>query len=203
MFSFFKKSSAPTHTDKVWKTRQACLKGMMTEAMQAITKNEKPVIVCWFDDRKKSLIEFLEKYNVPFMAVGDSVQLSEEKTIFLIDALAPFNPTLKDKSIRLIADGHYPLVEVENKSVEKLRSTESPAPVLFCQSLDDELFISFGGEKLTGLLDKLGLSEEESLEHAMITKSIERAREKLSASVTLEVRTQNEHDWFSKNKTKS
>lgn len=203
MFSFFKKSSAPVHTDKVWKTRQACLKGMMAEALQAITKNEKPVILCWFDDRKKSLVGFLEKYNVPFMAVGDSFQLSEEKTIFLIDALAPFNSALKNKSIRFIADGHYPLVDIENKAIEKIQGIESPAPVLFCQSLDDELFHRFGGEKMVHLLDTLGLKEEESLEHAMITKSIFRAREKLSTSVTLEVRTQNEHDWFIKNNTKS
>jgi hypothetical protein len=203
MFSLFKKSSAPVHTDKVWKTRQSSLKGMMTEALQSITKNEKPVILCWFDDRKKSLVEFLEKYNVPFLSVEESSQLSEEKTVFLMNALAPFNTPLKAKSIRLIADGHYPLVDVENKAIEKITPAESRTSVLFCQSLDDELFISFGGEKLVSLLDNLGLKEEESLEHAMITKSIERAREKLSATVTFEVRTQNEHDWFSKNKTKS
>lgn len=176
---------------------------MMTEALQSITKNEKPVILCWFDDRKKSLVEFLEKYNVPFLSVEESSQLSEEKTVFLMNALAPFNTPLKAKSIRLIADGHYPLVDVENKAIEKITPAESRTSVLFCQSLDDELFISFGGEKLVSLLDNLGLKEEESLEHAMITKSIERAREKLSATVTFEVRTQNEHDWFSKNKTKS
>jgi hypothetical protein len=65
MFSFLKKSGTSIHTDNVWKTRQACLKGMMTESMKAISQSGKPMIISWFDDRHQSLTGFLNQLKVP------------------------------------------------------------------------------------------------------------------------------------------
>lgn len=207
MFSFLKKSSSHKHLDKVWKTRQACLKGMMTEALQVISKSGKPIILSWFDDRHQTLLEFLNKYQVPYVILDEYFDLSIDKTAFILNAEMVLSSlhadSIQAKSKTIIADGHYPMIDHENKVIEQLCGTSSPNPVLFCLSLEDQLLKYFGSDNIILLLEKLGLDENESLYHPMIQKAIERAREKISASVRSEIRTQNESDWFIKNIKKS
>jgi len=207
MFSFLKKSSTPNHIDKVWKTRQACLKGMMTEALQVISKSGKPIIISWFDDRHQSLIEFLNKFAIPYILMDEYFELNEDKTIYILNAglvsTSLHVDSLKAKQKTIIVDGHYPLVDNENKIIGKIGGGESRNPVLFCLSLEDPLMKSFGSDNIIPLLEKLGLDENESLDHPMIQKAIERARKKISSGVTSEIRTQNESEWFSKNVRKS
>src|SRR6266705_2844000 len=124
MFSFLKKSTLPNHTDKVWKTRQACLKGIMTDALQVISKLGKPLIISWFDDRHQSLLGFLNHYQVPYVLMDEYFELNEEKAIFILNAGLVFSSmhadSLKAKPKTILADGHYPLVDYENKVIEKL-----------------------------------------------------------------------------------
>ncbi|MGB8492087.1 MAG: SEC-C metal-binding domain-containing protein, partial [Bacteroidales bacterium] len=54
-----------------------------------------------------------------------------------------------------------------------------PGSSLFFVSLEDELMRLFGSERIAGIMDKLGLKEGEMIQHAMITKSIERAQKKV------------------------
>jgi len=207
MFSFLKKPDVPAHIDKVWKTRQACLKGMITEALQVISKSGKSIIISWFDDRHLSLLEFLNKFQVPYILMDEYFELNENKTIYILNtqfvSSSPHVDSLKAKQKTIIADGHYPLMDLENKVIEKLCGAETKNSVLFCLSLEDPLLKSFGSDNIISLLEKLGLDENESLDHPMIQKAIERAREKISASVLSEIRTQNESEWFTKNVRKS
>jgi hypothetical protein len=207
MFSFLKKSSSHKHIDKVWKTRQACLKGMMTEALHVISKSGKPVILSWFEDRHQTLLEFLDKYQVPYVIMDEYFDLSADKSVFILNAEMVLSSlhvdSFRTKSKTIIADGHYPIDSHENSVIEKLCDTSSANSVLFCLSLEDQLLKYFGSENIISLLEKLGLDENESLDHPMIQKAIERAREKISTSVLSEIRTQNESDWFTKNVKKS
>lgn len=54
-----------------------------------------------------------------------------------------------------------------------------PGSSLFYISLEDELMRLFGSERISGIMDKLGLKEGEMIQHSMITKSIERAQKKV------------------------
>lgn len=53
--------------------------------------------------------------------------------------------------------------------------------ITFHIGLDEPLMAPFGVERIRGLLDKMGMDESESLEHAMISKSLERAMQQLEA----------------------
>ena len=46
----------------------------------------------------------------------------------------------------------------------------------------------------------LGLKESESIEHAMVTKSIQRAQKKLESNIQTEIKTESVKDWFDQNK---
>ncbi|SCY86297.1 preprotein translocase subunit SecA [Alkaliphilus peptidifermentans] len=49
----------------------------------------------------------------------------------------------------------------------------------FYISLEDDLMRLFGGEKMQGLVERLGLKEDEAIEHGMLSKSIENAQKKV------------------------
>lgn len=54
-----------------------------------------------------------------------------------------------------------------------------PGSSVFFVSLEDNLMRLFGSEKISGIMDKLGFTEGEVIEHSMISKSIERAQKKV------------------------
>ncbi|MDP4183927.1 MAG: preprotein translocase subunit SecA [Bacteroidota bacterium] len=54
-----------------------------------------------------------------------------------------------------------------------------PGTSQFFVSLEDDLMRLFGSERITGIMDRLGLKEGEVIQHSMISKSIERAQKKV------------------------
>jgi len=56
-----------------------------------------------------------------------------------------------------------------------------PGSSIFFISLQDELMRIFGGESIDGMLKKLGLKENESIDHPWINKAMERAQKKVES----------------------
>ncbi len=54
-----------------------------------------------------------------------------------------------------------------------------PGSSQFYVSLEDNLMRLFGSDRISGIMDKLGLKEGEVIQHSMISKSIERAQRKV------------------------
>ena len=56
-----------------------------------------------------------------------------------------------------------------------------PGNTIFFISLQDELMRIFGGDSIEGMLKKLGLKENESIDHPWINKAMERAQKKVES----------------------
>ena len=54
-----------------------------------------------------------------------------------------------------------------------------PGSSRFYVSLEDDLLRLFGSDKINGILDKLGVEEDQPVEHKLISNSIERAQQKV------------------------
>ena len=54
-----------------------------------------------------------------------------------------------------------------------------PGSSIFYVSLEDKLMRLFGSEKIAGIVDRLGMREDEALEASMLSSSIERAQKKV------------------------
>lgn len=54
-----------------------------------------------------------------------------------------------------------------------------PGSSQFFVSLEDDLLRLFGSDNIKGLLDKIGIDEEEPIKHKMITRALERAQKKV------------------------
>ena len=57
-----------------------------------------------------------------------------------------------------------------------------PGESIFFISLEDDLMRIFGSEKIQGVIDKLGLQEDEAIESKMVTKAIENAQKKVEGN---------------------
>ena len=210
LFSFFA-SGKPAYTDKVWKTKDVAMKGMITEALKSITQNQVPVVFCYFDDKVTEVISFLTTAGVPYFHLTDNtIELaSSQNNVILVG-----NTCLLDSSNRLarffqlvsktskphfLFAGHYPLPSKENKVIEKLSTSFPVSSLTFCSSIDDPSFELFGADRIMMLLDNLGMEEEECIEHAMVSKAMARTREKIEVNVKQEIVTETEQECFLKN----
>src|SRR5207244_12401444 len=54
-----------------------------------------------------------------------------------------------------------------------------PGSSRFYLSLEDDLMRIFGGERLMGWMERLGMEEGVPIEHGMVTRSIERAQKQV------------------------
>ena len=53
---------------------------------------------------------------------------------------------------------------------------------VFYISLEDDLMRIFGSEKIQGLMDKLGLEDDEAIDHKMVSKALENAQKKVEGN---------------------
>ncbi len=56
-----------------------------------------------------------------------------------------------------------------------------PGSSRFYLSLDDDLLRIFGGERISGMMDRLGIEENQPIEHKWISKAVENAQKKVEA----------------------
>ena len=82
--------------------------------------------------------------------------------------------------------------------MERLANIKSFAAT-FYSSLDEPSFEIFGATNVISIMEKLGLKDDESIEHAMVAKAMERAREKIESKVKFEHEATSEKEWFQKN----
>jgi preprotein translocase subunit SecA len=65
--------------------------------------------------------------------------------------------------------------------------------------MDDGLMRHFGSDKIRPLMESLQIKDDESIEHAMVSKAIQRARERLMEEIVTESKTKTESEWFTRN----
>ena len=54
-----------------------------------------------------------------------------------------------------------------------------PGMTQFCVALEDDLMRLFGGDRMRGIVDRLGVEEDEAIESGMVSRSIENAQKKV------------------------
>jgi preprotein translocase subunit SecA len=70
---------------------------------------------------------------------------------------------------------------IDNQLRGRCARQGDPGSSVFYLSLEDELMRRFAGERVSGILKRLGMKEGEEISHPWVTKSIERAQKKVEA----------------------
>lgn len=90
---------------------------------------------------------------------------------------------------------HQPRKSKEDKFFKELGLSE----IIVLSALDEPLLNAFGGEKLVDMMQKLGMKEDEIIEHKLVTQSITNAQEKIEKKVMLEQTARSQAEWIERN----
>lgn len=172
MFGLFKKKTPGIKVvDKIWMTENASFR-----AIVAILKNKSDTLcLTWFADTKDKLCAYLQQHNLGTC----NVQMADHTPIYLDVSHAIFI-------------GHHPLESEEQKKFADLGLQEA---TIFT-SLEEPIFQLFGGEKIIALMKKMGLQEDDVIEHKMISTSIKRAQKQIAEKAIITGHAKSQGDWL-------
>ena len=87
----------------------------------------------------------------------------------------------KNGGLFIIGTERHESRRIDNQLRGRSGRQGDPGASIFYISLQDELLRIFGGESIDGMLKKLGLKENESIDHPWINKAMERAQKKVES----------------------
>jgi preprotein translocase subunit SecA len=83
--------------------------------------------------------------------------------------------------LHIIGTERHESRRIDNQLRGRAGRQGDPGSSRFYLALEDDLLRIFGGERITGIMEKLGLDEGEPIEHNLISKAIESAQGKVEA----------------------
>ena len=134
--------------------------------------------------------DFMAKEEAAKREIGPDAPEYEE-------LLSGFKETCGQEHGRVVELGGLRIVGVERHESRRIdnqlrgRSGRQgdPGESRFYVALDDDLLRLFGGERVQGIMTKLGMEEGESIEHPLLSKTIESAQKKVE-SMHFDIRKQ-------------
>ncbi len=181
--------------DKVYKTKREKYNAVIEE-IDALTKAGRPVLMGTTSVETSELLSRMLKLRNIKHNVLNAKQHQREAQIVAEAGLAgtvtiATNMAGRGTDIKLgpgvVAAGGLAIVGTEkheSRRVDRqLRGRAGrqgdPGTSQFYVSLEDDLMRMFGSERISKLMDRMGIEEGEVIQHSMITSSIERAQRKV------------------------
>jgi len=149
-------------------TREAANQHIVQCMADASRQGQQLILIYFFKETKRELESMIANAN----------------HVKWIDGLFPSSVKQTDGNLNnhviLFAETYpdYGLEQAVLKTLEEAGYGKHLITVI--NGLDDPVFIPFGSEKIKNLMQRLGMKEDEAIEHRMITSSIERAQRKLT-----------------------
>jgi len=81
--------------------------------------------------------------------------------------------------LHIIGTGRHESRRIDRQLRGRSGRQGDPGSSRFYLSLEDDLMRLFGSERIAGVMDRMGVQDGEVIQHAMITKSIERAQKRV------------------------
>jgi preprotein translocase subunit SecA len=81
--------------------------------------------------------------------------------------------------LHILGTGRHDSRRIDNQLRGRSGRQGDPGSSRFYLSLEDDLLRIFGSDRLSGIMDKLGMEEDEPIEHSMVSKAIENAQRKV------------------------
>ena len=199
MFGFFKKKNKRLSvSDKVWQSTEETKNNLMEDIRLKTEENIQVCLFYYFEDTKKELEELLQQKG---LENNSKIELfSASKFAYSIRLESQLKKHFERGNATIFFVEHYPSYAKEKAVLEKIGILlGQKTAVIFYTSLESSLLKMFGSERIVELMKKMGYAENECAEHAMISKSIQRAQEKLEKKVENEIEADSQEEWFKRN----
>jgi preprotein translocase subunit SecA len=119
---------------------------------------------------------------------GTDIKLGGNKDFIEDGKKSDLNEILENESkvkklggLFIIGTERHESRRIDNQLRGRAGRQGDPGSTIFFISMQDELMRIFGGESIDGMLQKLGLKENESIDHPWINKAMERAQKKVES----------------------
>jgi preprotein translocase subunit SecA len=93
--------------------------------------------------------------------------------------IKPSKEALEVGGLFVLGTGRHDSRRIDNQLRGRSGRQGDPGASQFMLSLEDDLLRVFGGERISKLMDKLNIEEDEPIEHVFITKAISNAQKKV------------------------
>ncbi len=159
------------------------------------------------DDKHVILIYFFDQTKEELLQLGTALKISMSEDVGLLSS--PGYVLLNGRELG--KQGHIKADQVIFMEAHPIASVQREAGNYFLDSniasitcyvgLDEALFQVFGGSRISNLLERMGVKDDEPIAHTMVSKSIEKAQEKLEKDNpnAKDVRSSQE-DWLAENR---
>ena len=173
MFKLFQREdSKPKVSDRVFMHQQA----KWNYCQKLLTEDPKTIFIGWFDDTIGELENFFRRYTSSPPAILNARTIHKAQV----------------EGSPIIFVEHHPMKSKEELAFGQLGLKK----VIVLSSLDEPLVKMFGGEKLIDIMQKLGMKEDELIEHKMVSQSIANAQKKIEERMIVEQSVRSQSDWL-------
>ncbi|MEN9548452.1 MAG: preprotein translocase subunit SecA [Bacteroidota bacterium] len=173
MFNFLRKKNKGTAvTDKIVLSMAA----KWSHLFEQWQKDKKTIFVGWFAATVEEMQTFFNRNT-------------DEKFFVALGSEVAFNTNAGNVYVFI---EHHPLIAKEVALYQHLQLTNA----IVYSSLQEPLFQQFGGDKIIQVLQKLGIKEDELIEHTMISSAIKKAQEKIKEKVTVDFGGRSAQEWL-------
>jgi preprotein translocase subunit SecA len=92
-----------------------------------------------------------------------------------------YNQVVASGGLHIIGSERHESRRIDNQLRGRSGRQGDPGSSQFYLSLEDELMRIFGGDRVKGLMQQLGMQQDESIEHSWVTRAIQNAQRKVEA----------------------
>jgi len=193
------------YPDVIYKTRRAKYRAV-ANAIEELHKKGRPVLVGTTSiQQSEELSELLKKRGIEHNVLN--AKFHEKEAEIVADAgqmgavtiatnMAGRGPGIvlgagvaELGGLHIIGTERHESRRIDNQLRGRCARQGDPGSTRFYLSLEDDLMRLFGSDNISGIMDKLGMEEDEPIEHKIVTRSIESAQKKVEAR-NFEIRKQ-------------
>ncbi|NME82668.1 preprotein translocase subunit SecA [Clostridium sp. SM-530-WT-3G] len=184
--------------DLVFSTEMGKFKAVADEVAKAYEKRQ-PVLVGTVSIEKSELVSnLLKKRGIPHRVLN--AKFHEQEAEIISHAGEAGNVTIatnmagrgtdiklgegvrENGGLKIIGTERHESRRIDNQLRGRSGRQGDPGESTFFISLEDDLMRIFGSEKIQGVVEKLGLKEDEAIESKMVSKAIENAQKKVEGN---------------------
>ena len=193
------------YPDVIYKTRRAKYRAV-ANAIEELHKKGRPVLVGTTSiQQSEELSELLKKRGIEHNVLN--AKFHEKEAEIVADAGQMGAVTIATNmagrgtdivlgdgvaelgGLHIIGTERHESRRIDNQLRGRCGRQGDPGSTRFYLSLEDDLMRLFGSDNISGIMDKLGMEEDEPIEHKIVTRSIESAQKKVEAR-NFEIRKQ-------------
>ncbi len=193
----------PTHRDMIridypdviYKNQAAKYRNIVRE-IKELHKKGQPILVGTISiDISEKLSKMLKKEGIPHEVLNAKhhereaeiiAQAGQKGRVTIATNMAGRGTDIKlGEGVRelgglhILGTSRHESRRIDNQLRGRSGRQGDPGSSRFFLSLEDDLLRIFGSDRLSGIMDKLGMEEDEPIEHSMISKAIENAQRKV------------------------